>query len=440
MQMPYCDWEDENWDALILSIQEKDCILMLGPDAAVEEVNGKHYPLTEILAGRLAKKIDPSIKEHIAVSDLFQVAQYYSMEPGKKDLIARVKAFYEARENLTTGLHRNLAALPFYFTITTNPDNMFPTALREAKKEPVTGLYNFNNKKQEPVKITTDGNPLVFYLYGNIAEPKSLLLTEKDLLDFLVALISKNPALQDNIRGELQNEDKSFLFFGFGFRRWCLRILLHVLQGSRKNSRSFALEQFIPLNSNELMQTVFFFKKSDHKIHIFKQDFNTFAEELRRRYEQCTPGQISSQVSSARGPRVFISYTGKDKEYAASLYKKLEEAGLKPWLDKENLRGGDDWYDVIEKTVKEEIDYFIVLQSKALHERIESYVFEEIKHALKRKDRFRTGIRFIFPVKIGDCPLEEKLKHIQTVDLTDEANFDRLVSDIKRDFEKREKQ
>lgn len=245
--MPYCDWEDENWDTLIYSIQERDCILMLGPDAATCEVDGQQRPMTEILANQLAEKIDTKIKENIDNSDLLQVSQYYTMEKGgRKDLIAKAKAFYQERENLTCDLHRNLAFLPFYFTITTTPDNMFLTALRDENKEPNIDWYNFRGRNKNNVKWNFNGNPLVFYLYGNIAEPKSLLLTENDLLDFLVALISRNPRLQDNIRKELQDENKSFLFFGFGFRRWCLRILLHVLQGPPKKQPLFCIRTIYP--------------------------------------------------------------------------------------------------------------------------------------------------------------------------------------------------
>ncbi|HAO20607.1 MAG TPA: hypothetical protein DCQ37_09125, partial [Desulfobacteraceae bacterium] len=78
--------------------------------------------------------------------------------------------------------------------------------------------------------------------------PESLVMTENDLLDFLVSVISKAPGLPASITSELNSTDKNFLFLGFGFKHWYLRILLHVLAGnSHKKSRSFALE-FMPEN------------------------------------------------------------------------------------------------------------------------------------------------------------------------------------------------
>jgi hypothetical protein len=433
--MPYCDWEDENWDTLIYAIRKNNCILMLGPDAATEAVNGTHRPLTEILANQLAEKIKPEIKKEINPSDLAQISQQYCMEKGRLDLEARVAAFYNERLKLTNDLHNNLAAMPFYFTVTTTPENMFPEALRKEKKEPVIGRYSFKGGKPGKVGMGTSEKPLVFYLYGTVAEPGSLLLTENDLLDFMVALISKKPPLQDNIRIELQNKDKSFLFLGFGFKHWYLRILLHVLQGGNRKSRSFAMEQFPLGSSAELQQNVLFFKRSDYKIHIFKQELNRFAKQLREKFERSSPVCFPRSMD-VKTPEVFICHASEDKAYAAQLYTKLEEAGIKPWLDKKNLRGGDDWNTRIEKTIKA-VDYFVVLQSNSLEEKKIGYVNREINAALDHQKDFRKGTRFIIPVKIEDCPLREELAHLQTVDLTDEVNIKTLISTIKRDFEKR---
>ena len=40
---------------------------------------------------------------------------------------------------------------------------------------------------------------------------------------------------------------------------------------------------------------------------------------------------------------VFISYAKEDYEAAETLYNYLIEKGYKPWLDKKNLRVGEDW-------------------------------------------------------------------------------------------------
>jgi hypothetical protein len=433
--------EEEEWDTLIYSIRQGNCILMLGPDAAVEEVDGQTHLLTEILANQLAEKIDEETRGKINPSDLAQVSQYYSIERGRNSLEARASSFFYEREGMSTNLHRNLAALPFYFTITTTPDSMFLEALKKEGKEPMVERYHFNGDNPDIVGKGTREKPLLFYLYGTVSEPGSLLLTENDLLDFLVALISEKRPLPDNIRSELQDEHKSFLFLGFGLRHWYLRLLLHVLQGRNKGSHSFAMEQFMPENAEELQRTIYFYKKSNYKINIFKGELNHFAGKLREKYlkqvsKNGTNGNGTKRVLDSGAPQVFICHASEDKDYAASLYKTLADAGIKPWLDKQNLRGGDDWNRQIEKTIQE-IDYFVLLQSRALADKQIGYVNREINSALDRKKEFRRGSRFIIPVKIEECPLLEDVHDLQTIDLTDGGNVRELASTIKRDFARR---
>ena len=438
------DWNDENWDTLIYTIHHQNCILMLGPDAAVEKPDGTPRLSSEILANKLAAGLGPAIESwNIDPSNLVQVSQYYCMKTGRFDLEAKVEAFYKQRitQGLTSDLHSDLARLPFYLTITSSPDNMFCQALEERNKEPVVESYDFRGKTKDIVQMGTIENPLVFYLYGSIKEPQSLVLSENDLLDFVVAVVSKNPPLPNNILSELQHRHKSLLFLGFGFRNWYLRILLHVLQVQHKDSRSFALEQFTP-NVDEFQSTVIFFRESDYKIQICNKEIDSFVRELRKKYEETYGESLpepSSELQSQDTPTVFICHASEDKDYATHLYERLKGAGFKPWLDKENIRGGDLWDDLIESTIKKEIDYFVVLQSKSLAKKAETYVNTEIELACKRKMKFRKDIKFIIPVRIEDCVLLENLAHLQTIDMSNKDNIEELIKTIKRDQQLRKR-
>jgi len=440
--MPFCDWKDENWKTLIYSIKRGKCILMLGPEAAAREIDGEMQPLTSVLAQQLAPEIPERVKTQIDCRDLQQVLQNLPGEDyGGSDLSQKVAAFYDQHKESTTALHRDLAALPFKLAITTTPDNMFPKALEECEKSPQIGWYNFRGGAQANPSVGE--NPLVFYLYGHPGEPDSLLLTENDLLDFLVSLISRNPELQASIRKEFKDKENSFLFLGFGFKQWYLRILLHALQdGNPKRHRSFALEPMQAYqesaNITDIHRNVFFFKRSDYRIQIFKQDFHEFARELRERYGECA-GQISTQQAEQDKAKVFISYATEDKEFAHKLYQNMEDAGLNPWRDRENLRGGDNWEEVIAQVIGN-ADYFVLLQSRALENRKKSIVFQELHEALKQQKRFKPGSKFIIPTKIDDCSLLENLKHIHSIDLSGKKDMMPFIKNIKRDFEKRKNQ
>lgn len=430
-------WDDEDWDGLIDPIRTGKCILMLGPDAAGEEIDSHFKPFTEILANNLAKSSDingvaKSSGISIDTSNLAQVSLFYEMKT-KKRVRPKVEAFYLKRQENTSRFHENLAALPFQLTVTSTPDDMFYNALKNANKNPIKALYDFSGNKNDFITggTGTADKPLVFYLYGAIENPNSLVLTENDFLDFLVKIASDNPPLPSNILSELRDKEKSFLFLGFGFRYWYLRILLHILQIESRKYSSFALEQF---DVNQLKNTIYYFSESEYKIQICNFELTKFAEELRSRYERISPAPPSKQ-NLRYAPTVFISYASEDKAYAEKLYAEIESRGFRPWLDKENLRGGVQWDNQIEKMISE-VDYFIVLQSEALVRKEEGYVNKEINLALDRQLYFRRG-GFIIPVLIDNSELLDEFKKIHVIDLRD-GQIEKLSTAITRDQQIRE--
>ena len=89
--MPFCDWKDENWETLIYSIKRGKCILMLGPEAAAQEMDGEMQPLTSVLAQELAQEIPEELKKHLDCRDLQQVLQNFPREDyGESDLFRKV--------------------------------------------------------------------------------------------------------------------------------------------------------------------------------------------------------------------------------------------------------------------------------------------------------------------------------------------------------------
>jgi hypothetical protein len=132
------------------------------------------------------------------------------------------------------------------------------------------------------------------------------------------------------------------------------------------------------------------------------------------------------------GPTVFICHASEDREKASQIHDALKRARLEPWLDQQALRGGDRWDDLIELTI-EKVDYFVVLNSKALaaKSRESSYVNKEIRRALQA-DEMRLVGRFVVPAAIDDTPLLEPLAKFHAVDLRKPEGLSDLVRAIKR--------
>ncbi|MGD2088335.1 MAG: toll/interleukin-1 receptor domain-containing protein [Candidatus Aminicenantes bacterium] len=438
--MSLCKWAEEDWNVLVYAIRKGKCILMLGPETALADIDGHPMLLSQVLANQLTRDMDPRFKENIDPADLMEAAQYYCLQPdrGKIDLQLKIRDFYSRHQSALFGsFHRDLARLPFYLAVLSSPDEMFETALKEQHKNPKTGWYNYQQKKSHMGPIGTVAEPLLFYLYGSIKDEEALVATENDLLDFLVSIMA-GESLPKSLINELQAPDKSFLFLGFGFKHWYLRILLHILEIKNKANRSFALEDFTPRSEAEFKSMVLFYREGPCKIHFFERGFAEFAAELRRRFEASSntaPEVIP--IGEEKRPRVFICHANEDKPFAATLYGQLKASGLEPWLDIENIRGGDRWDETIQKTIKKDIDYFLVLQSKTLQNRLEGYVNKEIYEARERQKTFRPGIRFIIPLEIDEGVRLEELEDLQAIPIHDPDNIAELVRLIKRDYKKR---
>ncbi|HLP59327.1 MAG TPA: toll/interleukin-1 receptor domain-containing protein, partial [Candidatus Deferrimicrobium sp.] len=425
---------------LVHTIRKGKCILMLGPETAEVKLDGQSKMLSQSLANLLSGDLDSRFKEHIDPSNLLEVAHYLQPDLGKIKLQMKIRDFYtqhNSASTLTSDFHRDLAALPFYLSIHSSPDEMFSVALKEQNKHPKIGWYNYKEKKSTMESFGTASEPMLFYLYGSIKDEESLVATENDLLDFLVSIMARG-SLPERLINELQAPDKSFLFLGFGFKHWYLRILLHILEIKNKDNRSFALEEFNPSNAAESKSTVLFFREGPYRIHFFEKGFEEFAAEMRRRFE--VGADAGAEVLSLRPekrPRVFLCHANEDKPFAASLHGQLKAAGLDPWLDKENLRGGDRWDEMIQKIIKKEIDYFLVLQSNTLKNKVEGYVHKEIYEALERQKTFKSGIRFIIPLQIDDGGELEELGAFHYNAIKNENDLAELVRLIERDYKKR---
>ena len=143
-----------------------------------------------------------------------------------------------------------LAALPFPIYLTTNPDRLLVEALREAGKQPEVGLCPWSENGRlvrihlrpgpKPDFRPSVDRPLVYYLFGRLEDPASLVLTEDDYFDYLIGLTRNNERIPAVVRRALV--DSCLLFLGFRLDDWDFRVLFRSLmaQGGRQRSADYA--------------------------------------------------------------------------------------------------------------------------------------------------------------------------------------------------------
>ena len=123
--------------------------------------------------------------------------------------------------------------------------------------------------------------------------------------------------------------------------------------------------------------------------------------------------------------RVFLCYAVEDYEDVASLYRRLRAEGFAPWMDKEDLLGGQNWKRQITAAI-ETSDAVVVCLSPIAIKKI-GYFHTEVKLALEVAARQPPETIFLVPLKIEGCELPQELNTLHAVDLRRDRNHEMLL-------------
>lgn len=429
---------------LVASIEAGDCVLVLGPRiAAPAALAGDAVCMADDLAAKLLQDLGEPGDGPL---NLRRVVARYERERSPQDCRSIIQQIVGEYQGHTTPLHADLAALPFRLVLCATPDTLMLEALRQAGKAGAVGAHYDHHPGQggvPPLALPTADRPIVYSLFGRHDHPASMVLNEQNLLDYLVSVTKENPALPDAVRATLRAPATVFLFVGFGFENWWLRLLLKVLKitGVANRGVSIALEDSRSFEDGALADNKGFFESAG--IFIQAGNWNELARSLRERVavapQALAPvmhGAAAALPSSGEPrPVVFLSYASEDMNTVNWIRAGLNARGLEVWQDKTNLRSGQRWMDQI-KAVIERVDFFVFVQTEQMDERDgfgKGGIYnDELALALQRKRLPRPGCTFLVPVTVGKCRHrhEPELRELHRIAVDDEAGLDRLANDL----------
>ena len=432
---------------LIGKIHAGECVLVLGPRVAVPTGSADtETAMDDYLSRKLLEELcepdqpSPSLRGTIA---------RYEQRFGAAALRGLVQQLCEELDATTTDLHLDLAKLPFRLVLQATPDTMMAQAFRAeavGKTGVVEACYNYCRLHAGGrLELPTAERPIVYSLFGRHDEPESMVLTDKNLLDYLVRITKESPPLPDSIRATLLAPSTLFLFIGFGFTNWWLRLLLKVLNitGVENRGLSLALEDSSSFE-NATRDNQGFFESAG--IYIQAGDWKALARELAARHQENAARQSLRAASlpapapvDARRPLVFLSYASEDADSALELRRDLEDRGVSVWHDVQSLRGGENWELRIAEFIKR-VDYFVFVQTEQMDQRdarLEDGVYNrELKFALKRLEDRPFGTVFVLHVTVGQCRQrpEPELAAIHRIRLDAEGGVEALAAAILDSF------
>jgi len=167
---------------------------------------------------------------------------------------------------------------------------------------------------------------------------------------------------------------------------------------------------------------------------IYKKRFTTISKQHMSNIVQPNLDENENENKSL----IFLCHAKEDIQFVRSLYHRLKQENLSPWLDEIDILPGQNWDIEIQRAIKNTDFALICLSSISVQKK--GYLNKEIKWALDRQSEMPEGNIFVIPVKIEPCTLEHRLSGIHSVDLFEENGFQKLIQGIRHQIHKNAKQ
>ena len=126
--------------------------------------------------------------------------------------------------------------------------------------------------------------------------------------------------------------------------------------------------------------------------------------------------------------QLFICYGREDFERAHEIYENLKNQGYTPWMDKENIVGGQDWELEITRAIEGSKFFLACLSRHSVSK--EGYVQKELKEGLEILDRQPEGNIYLIPLRLDDCRVPQRFKRLHWIDLFEPNGTKELLKAI----------
>jgi hypothetical protein len=251
--------EFERWDDLAADIANQRCTpvlgrglldVLVGPlrDAALDIGMRHDFPFVEQRTSlpHIARFLDTTLGrtgliEQLGAKLRDNLLRQASIDRVELDdtapLEQLVRAYSRKRSERSTDANQVLARLGSAVYITTNPFECLTEALLAAGRTPCVEHARWSDTVIGPPPIweqdrdfrPTPERPLVYHLFGRWSHSESLVLTEDDLLEFVIGARAGERIFPNQLRAHLT--DSKLLFLGFGLEELEFRVAYRSLLG-----------------------------------------------------------------------------------------------------------------------------------------------------------------------------------------------------------------
>ncbi len=309
---------DDVWSSILTAVDGGWCTPVIGSGLSSGIIGSR-----EAMAERWVRRWQVPVARH-ARSDLAMVSQYLRVRTSDSHPALELSAYLlsELRQKyadvlsdeiLTTrGPNEIISAVgelkrrenaddpfsvvasiraPVYFT--TSWTNLLEDALAESGRPAITRFFDWNHVEDEDndeeFDVPTPEQPLVFHLFGTLAQPESLVISEEDYFTWLRAWIERRSFYDKKGFGRLLTR-RHLMFLGYRLDDWDFRVLFQGIKSYgaseqiRKNRHvAVQISRESALIEPEAVQDYLDSYFEAERVHIYWGQASAFLTELARR-------------------------------------------------------------------------------------------------------------------------------------------------------------
>jgi hypothetical protein len=411
---PIDTWDEIEWDRLLLLIEDKTVIPIVGAELSLRSLASDGQPLLLTLARELARRLKVSAEALPPASPLNEIGFRLAARGGSaQDLYLELYQILKKIPIAPSEPLRQIAQITdFELLLTTGFDTSLEEAITQVRRKEVLSLsYSPSDVQDIPGLRKTFRQPVVYHLLGKVSAKPSFVVTDEDLLEFFHALLApqKRP---EKLFDELA--ESNLLMIGVEYGDWLARLFLRMAKGEQRLSADRSVREYIAAAGVSFdTNFVLFLQHFSKPTRLYADDPALFVAELHRRWGERNPGKLLSETAECReepierlpeempDDAVFISYVRADIGAVRKLYHGLKIQGIKAWFDYERLEAGDSYESKIKQSIKR-CTVFLPVISRHTEDPSPRFFKREWNFAVDRSHSYLPDDPFIIPVAIDD--------------------------------------
>jgi hypothetical protein len=438
---------ERQWERILERIKDRTVIPVIGEQLTV--MSRGDPPTETSLADYLAERLELPGPPTASINEI--AIRYLRKNPkGLDDLYADIFQALPTDDAfpLPAPLKHLAEIRDFGLFVTTSFDPYMALALNEvrfgrrASSSTRVLSYEHNGAVDIPEKFRELDHPLVYHLLGKAQALPVYAVTDEDMLEFVHAL--QAPECRPVNLAEALREQR-LLILGTRLTGWLTRFFLRISSGDRLRDARRADVIVDPGAHADADQLLFF--ENFGEVKLLPMPPARFVEELAQRWKAMQDPKAVS--GDARHPEpapggageVFLSYASEDLAAVKALRERLErEAGVRVWLDKDSLRGGEEWERHIADALRGCAVCVPVISASATSGEFR-YVRAEWRAALRLQDGRPADRTFIIPLLIDDTSpnnpaVDAELRDLHWRRSGNAEDMGRFIAEVRAEVEK----